>query len=139
MHEFNHSFVNPLTEKYRDKVELSKKLFEPIREFMTSKSYGEWKITLDEHIVRAVAARMMEMLFGKQVGAEWVIYEKKQGFVYIEPIIESLKRFESLRDSDGVTFAEYFPNLLSMLADLNPVNNFDTAAFNSIIDRVFNT
>ena len=139
LHEFNHSFVNPLTEKYRDKVELSKKLFEPIREFMTSKAYGEWKITLDEHIVRAVTARMMEMLFGKQVGAEWVIYEKKQGFVYIEPIIESLKRFESLRDSDGVTFAEYFPNLLSMLADLNPVNNFDTAAFNGIIDRVFNT
>ena len=139
LHEFNHSFVKPLTEKYRDKVELSKKLFEPIREFMTSKSYGEWKITLDEHIVRAVAARMMEMLFGKQVGAEWVIYEKKQGFVYIEPIIESLKRFESLRDSDGVTFAEYFPNLLSMLADLNPVNNFDTAALNGIIDRVFNT
>ena len=63
LHEFNHSFVNPLTEKYRDKVELSKKLFEPIREFMTSKAYGEWKITLDEHIVRAVTARMMEILF----------------------------------------------------------------------------
>lgn len=55
---------------------------------MTSKAYGEWKITLDEHIVRAVTARMMEMLFGKQVGAEWVIYEKNKALYILSRLLK---------------------------------------------------
>ena len=133
LHEFSHSFVNPLTEKYRDKVNLSEKLFEPIKNKMSNMAYTNWETSLNEHIIRAVIARITEIVYGEKSADNVINKEKSQGFIYVEPIIEKLKEFEKFRDADGITFAEYFPNILSVLEELKPSD----LVFNGNINQVF--
>ena len=119
-HEFSHSFVNPLTEKYIEQVNLSEKLFKPIEYAMSKQAYVNWEITLNEHIVRAFTARAIEIQYGKQACNDVVRNELQKGFVYIEHIIEMLREYEKERDTHGTTFAQYFPTLLSAIAKLEP-------------------
>ena len=119
-HEFGHSFVNPVTEKYSDKVETLNKLFEPIKETMSRQAYGEWKICVYEHIVRAVVVRLFELNFGFQESKPLLDNELSRGFIYIEPLIEKLKEFEIQRDKNNITFSEFYPELLNALESLLP-------------------
>ena len=133
LHEFNHSFVTPLIECFYDRVMSEDRLLDPIMGYMSSEAYISWDTVLNEHFVRAIAARMMGVLFGGQAESNWIQYEKNRKFVYIEPIVESLKNFEKFRDADGVTFAEYFPDMLSDVSRLEPVH----IPFDGCIDQVF--
>ena len=131
LHEFSHPFVNPLTDKYSDRVESLNKLFEPVKENI-SQAYRTWQICVNEHIVRAVVIRLVELYFESQsskflldefqiesTGSKFLLEnELRGGFIYIEPLIEKLKEFESQRDKNNVTFTEYYPELLNMLEGL---------------------
>ena len=117
-HEFGHSFVNSATDKYSDKVESLNKLFEPIKENMSRQAYSEWKICVYEHIIRAVVVRLFELNFGFQESKSILDNELGRGFIYIEPLIEKLKDFETQRDKNNITFTEYYPELLEVLDGL---------------------
>lgn len=134
LHEFSHSFVNPLTEKHTDQVKLSEKLLEPIKNTMSNQAYGNWETVLNEHIIRAFTARIVEISYGEQAANNLVNSEKQRGFVYIEPIIETLKEYEKERDTKGITFAQYFPTLLSALAKLNPVEMTFEGNINNVLN-----
>lgn len=58
-HEFSHSFVNPVTAKHIDEVNKYSKLYDPIADIMKSNAYPNWEICVNEHIVRAVTARLL--------------------------------------------------------------------------------
>lgn len=42
LHEFSHSFVNPITEKNIEEINKSSKLFAPIEEAMKGHAYSNW-------------------------------------------------------------------------------------------------
>ena len=117
-HEFSHSFVNPLTEKYADKVASLDQLFEPIKEQMSKQFYPEWESCLNEHIVRAITVRLAQLHLGAKQSKELLDSEISQHYIYIEPLIEKLKEFENQRDKNKITFTEYYPELLNMLESL---------------------
>jgi hypothetical protein len=65
-HEFGHSFVNPLTAKYSDRVESLNKLYEPIKEDMTNmaaygNAYGDWESCVNEHITLNPQAKILRI------------------------------------------------------------------------------
>jgi len=117
-HEFGHSFVNPLTKKHLDRVQSLDKLFEPIKEEMTKMAYVRWEDCVNEHIIRAIGVRLIELNFGYQEAKTLLEYELSQHFIYIEPLIEKLKEFEYQRDKYNITFTEFFPQLLGVFESL---------------------
>ena len=119
-HEFGHSFVNPVTAKYSDRL-VSDTLFEPIKNYMSRQGYNYWEICVNEHIIRAIHVRLYELHLGSQQSKVLLESELKQGFIYIEPLIEKLKEFENQRDKDNIAFSEFFPELLNMFDSLQKV------------------
>jgi len=114
-HEFGHSFVNPEVEKYTDRVASFDKMFDPIRNAMKRQATGDWETCVKEHIVRAVHIRLIEQYFGSKLSKNFLKFELKRGYIYIEPLLEKLKDFENKRDSNNITFSEFFPELINVM------------------------
>jgi hypothetical protein len=117
-HEFGHSFVNPLTEKYADKVMAVDKLFEPIKAEMSRQAYSQWNLCVNEHIIRAIHVRLQALHMGSQQSNGLLNMELNRRFIYIEPLVEKLKEFEKQRDNSNTTFSEFYPELLHVLDSL---------------------
>ena len=120
-HEFGHSFVNPVTEKYTDRVASSNKLYEPIKKMMSGQHYGNWITCVNEHIIRAIHIRLAELHLGYQQAKALLDNEIRSQFIYIEPLIEKLKDFEKQRDKEKITFTEFYPELLNVLDSLQTI------------------
>jgi hypothetical protein len=117
-HEWGHSFVNPLTEKYRDRVDASSKLLEPIAKKQAGLAYPYWYQSVNEHIIRAIHVRLLEFHSDSQQAKTMLNNELSMRFIYIEPLIEKLKDFEKQRDEKGITFTEYYPELINLFDSL---------------------
>lgn len=61
IHEFGHSFVNPVVDALPDSLfEQSASLFEPIRAAINEQGYNTWHVCVIEHFVRAVELVLSE-------------------------------------------------------------------------------
>lgn len=118
-HEFGHSFVNPLSESFKNRIKISEysSLFKPIKERMESEDYGNWETCVNEHIVRAVTARLTFINFGEQAGEDELRDQKSRGFVYIDPLCKKLEEYETRRDKYPV-LADFFPELLDVFKEI---------------------
>ena len=110
-HEFGHSFVNPLTAKNIKLVKKYSKLYKPVKEKMKKQAYGNWESTVNEHIIRAVTARLTYLNIGESEGDKQLEWEKERGFIYIDGLCEKLKKYEALK-TDYSSFAEFYPELI---------------------------
>ncbi len=121
-HEFSHSFVNYLTDKYSQRVEESELLFQPIKSAMNQQSCGSWKECINEHIVRAINIRIHQLNWDSTLWQKMLNEEKANQFIYIEPILDKLKEFETARDKSHITFTEFYPQILDMFDSLKTKN-----------------
>jgi len=117
-HEFGHSFVNPLTDKHSERVSALNSLFEPIKDVMARQAYGNWETVVNEHVIRAINIRLMYLHFGSEQSNAVLETELERGFIYIEPLIEKLKIFEQKRDKNGITFSQFYPELLTAFENM---------------------
>ncbi|MDR2145723.1 MAG: DUF4932 domain-containing protein, partial [Tannerella sp.] len=129
-HEYGHFFVNPLTEKHADRVSAQSQLFDPVKDAMSRQAYGNWTICLNEHIIRAINIRMMELNFDSQVATTLLNRELENGFIYIKPLIEKLKDFEKQRDEKNITFSDFYPELLDVPDSLQKVEHREQVNMN---------
>ncbi len=113
-HISGHSFANMDSDKYSEFAGPLTKLFEPISEIMREEAYDNWRTIVNEHVVRAVSIRLMDIYMGKEMAEERIKREKRLQFIYIEPLVEKLKEFEKLRDDKGITFTEFYPELIAV-------------------------
>jgi hypothetical protein len=109
-HEFGHSFVNRIVEGHYGELQNYSALFDPIREKMTKQAYGDWAISADEHIVRAVVARLTHREVGPEEAAAVVKAEVGKGFIYVPALCRRLEEYEKNRDK--------YPTLESFYARL---------------------
>lgn len=117
-HEFGHSFVNPLTEKYKDRIKASSKLFRLLENEVKNIAWGSWQNCIDEHIIRAVYIRLLTLYGRENEAKSQLIREKSFHYAYIEPLVEKLKQFENERETKNITFSGYYPTLLSVFDSL---------------------
>lgn len=115
LHEFGHSFVNPVVEQYPELLVQGSDRYEPIREKMMAQAYTSWNICVCEHFVRAAVIRLVETIRGPEAAENLIKYEERQYFGYIRPIVAKLREYEFLRDSTGISYADYVPELLKVL------------------------
>lgn len=101
IHEFGHSFVNPIVDKIpQEKVTKTDTLFQPIKEAMAKQGYNTWKVCLYEHFVRAGEV-VIARLSGDKEGSERLRLEyiKNRSFVYLPIIIAELERYSKSKDN----------------------------------------
>lgn len=118
IHEFCHSYINPLTSKYKTEINKYAKLFDPISGSMRSQAYGAWETCVNEHIVRACTVRYSYLKVSNEAGDDSVKYERQSSFFYVPALCESLKYYENNRDKYK-TFAEFYPELIKVFEDLS--------------------
>jgi len=122
-HEFGHSFVNPLTEKYSSKVFAYDKLFTPIRADMAKLNYKDLNTCVNELVIRAINVRLRELYISPVASRILLNKELENRFVYIQPVIEKLKEYEKQRDSRHITFSDFYPQLINLFDSLQNSDN----------------
>ncbi len=105
LHEFSHSFINDITEKYSVEINNSKKLYEPIKDKMQTQGYNNWQTCVNEHLVRTVVARLTLQLSGESYKNLIINKEINNGFIYIHKLDSLFENYENNRD--------VYPNLKS--------------------------
>ena len=118
VHEFAHSLINPLSNQHRDLVQGYSGRFDvALREAMLRQgAYDNWQTVVDEHVVRAVTARVAAKTRGSDAGAAAVADEVNRGFIYVPALIERLAPYEADRRV-WPDLNAYYPNLLEAFDD----------------------
>jgi hypothetical protein len=112
-HEFSHSFINPLTDAFEELAAGSEHRFEEIREAMAARGYTSWTTTINEHIIRAVTARLTERVYGPEAAREVLDRELAWGFVHVEDLCRELEVYEQQRVAYP-TIRDFYPRLLAV-------------------------
>ena len=74
-------------------------------------------IFLNEHIIRALEVRYVINMYDNHKWAQQIVeQEKENGFIYIEPIINSLCEYEQNRDY-YLTIDEFYPVIIDKIKE----------------------
>jgi len=99
IHEFNHSYINPLVDQYASQFENSvPKVFKTVKEQMKAKAYGSWKIMLYESLVRTGEIRYLAQ-YNPERSQKKIKEEKMNGFIWIDKLDSTLNAYEQNRST----------------------------------------
>ncbi len=114
LHEFNHSFVNDLTEMYKDAFrESAEKIHSILRSRSDNRAVNyPWKTMLDEALVRAAVIKYMKDHNFEQSKIDKEIKFQKEwwGFSWIDELVAELESYDRQRDIYP-TLDSYMPKL----------------------------
>jgi hypothetical protein len=118
LHEFSHSFVNPIVESNAENLKPSAPFFETIRRDMENQGCADWNACVAEQLVRAVSVRLTWIMLGPEAGADALNLEYMQGFRLVDAMAEKLKEYEDHRKKYR-TLADFFPEIVRKLDALD--------------------
>jgi len=109
IHEFNHPFIDKLTEKNK---ELFRESGEKISSGAITEAYSSWEVVLDETLVHASMIKYMKDHDFDQSEIEmWInLIKRTYGFFWIEELVEELENYDKQRDKYP-TLESYMPKL----------------------------
>ncbi|MEG0352217.1 MAG: DUF4932 domain-containing protein [Cellulosilyticaceae bacterium] len=137
LHEFDHSFINPLTQKYSEEINTYANLYFPIEAQMKQISYGVWETCVNEHLLRAIDANRIHKEGGDTLYQTAIKAEKTQGFFYIEALAEKMAEYENNRDLYK-DFETFYPEIIKVFETLSTQElgaDFYTIPFEGPINR----
>ena len=119
LHEFIHSYVNPLTDKYFEENPESRSemepLMAPIFEKMRTMAYGVLEAMINEHIIRAIECFIGERYYGMPAIKE-LERQEQIGFIYIKHVYELIEEYYAKRKK--VSFNEYHQKIMILFKRL---------------------
>jgi hypothetical protein len=110
-HEFSHPFVNPLTEKYWEKVRDYSENYLAIPSAARKSVCGDWQECINEFIIRSVTTQLAYNE-SEELGSELYQKEKAKGISYLDTVLISLRVYQEERDRYP-TFESFYPILLN--------------------------
>jgi len=117
VHEFCHSFANPVVKKYLDQLQpAGKKFFAVHGPAMRMRGYQKWESVMYETAVRACVACFVRHSFEPMYMDYYLKDEVKAGFVWTEDVGDFLKEFDNNRGKYP-TFESFFPEFVKFLND----------------------
>lgn len=120
IHEFNHSFCNPLVFKYLDQMEShSKKMFKCVKSVMEKQAYGLNRTMMCELLVRAgVIKYTMDNNPDDSIRYKIsIVRESLNGFYWIDAVYKALQQYDKQRDKHP-TLDSYMPEMVKMINSL---------------------
>jgi len=118
LHEWSHSFVNPLVDQNFNRFKESIDLFEPIKGMMRNQAYPNWRIALYEHIVRACEIHLRANLYEDFKKEKPLRFQEGKGFWYISFIDSLLDVYETQR-RQYPTFSKFVPVIATRLGQIS--------------------
>jgi len=116
MHEFCHSFANPIVDKYMAQLRpAGEKLF-ACAPAVRSQGYQKWESLMYETAVRACVGAFVRQKFEPVYTDYYLQGEVGSGFVWTEDMSNFLKQYEADRNKYP-TFESFFPQLVKYLND----------------------
>jgi len=111
IHEFCHSYVNPMVDKYESLLkEAGKKIFPYVAEAMRRQAYPDWKIMMYESLVRAGVVRYVHAVNGPGAAKKQTREEVKREFLWTENLANLLGEYENQR-SKYPDLDAFFPRI----------------------------
>jgi len=111
VHEFCHSYANPIVEHHLGELEPSgDTLFEQVAQKMRSQAYGNGQTLLKESLVRACVIRYQRRYDGDQAAQRAIQTEKQNGFLWMQELSDLLGQYETHRDQYP-TLEDFSPRL----------------------------
>jgi len=112
LHEFNHSFVNHLVEKYRSELQESGTIiFDKVKDEMNKQAYGNWKTMYDEALVRAAVIKYMkDHSYDKRTIENELNEQLSSSFLWTDELVKELDRYHTNRDR--------YPSLASFMPEI---------------------
>ncbi len=131
IHEFSHSFVNPLMSGQTAALRASgEPLFRAVQSQMRALAYTSWPTMLNESMVRASVIRYLLATDGPVAASNELSLQRGLGFVWMDELVRLLGEYESQR-SAYPTFASFLPRLVDYFDALAPRIDRVVAAFDS--------
>ncbi|MFT3676085.1 MAG: DUF4932 domain-containing protein [Chitinophagaceae bacterium] len=116
IHEFNHSFINPLLTKHENNTDLQKSmqtLLDTMRTEMEQQAYRNWHTVLNESLVRASVVRylMKNNATDQSVADEETIIQLNRGFLWMKDLVNLLGQYENNR-GQYPTIDAFYPAII---------------------------
>lgn len=121
IHEYNHSFCNPLIKANFTAMEpASIKIFKPLKNKLSSQAYAK-PITMEyENLVRACVIRYYQRNgVDENVLKRQVASEVANGFIWIDKLVDQLGVYEKNRDKYP-TLSDFMPEIVKLESTLSP-------------------
>ena len=117
LHEFNHSFVNPLLEKNEKAMqEVGQKLFQSSQSVMEKQHYDDWHIVINESLVRAaVIVYLYENGFNQFVSSMLNVETMQNGFPWMLDVVSALRYYSTHREQYP-TLNDFYPEIARFLS-----------------------
>ena len=117
VHEFCHSYANPLIERHLGKLKASgDALFEHVAERMRSQAYGSGHTLLCESLVRVCVVRYVRQYEGEEAAWRAIQTEKRNGFLWMPEMSDLLGEYEAHRERYP-TLEDFSPRLVAFFAE----------------------
>lgn len=118
LHEFGHSYVNPLTRENINLIYEYEYLFEPIKDSMRKQAYSTWENCVNEHIVRAITSRILFAMYGNEIAQSRIGMDIQRDFIYTGILYDKLTQYE-LERSRFPVLNDFYLYLLRSLKDID--------------------
>ena len=118
IHEFSHSFVNPLVERYETLIlDLEVKYFnDSLKKSAKNEGYSDWITVFDEILVRTNTILITKDNYGEVDANNLLEYELNAGFYLIPRILEIMTEYENNRQ-EYKTYDDFIPILIKKLKE----------------------
>ena len=113
VHEFNHSFVNRLTDLNEEALrENGESIFAKVKDVMAPQAYNNWKTVLNEALVRAAVIKYMkDHNFDSTIISRETGQQLSRGFIWIKDLVEELEKYDQNRNVYP-TLESYIPQII---------------------------
>jgi len=114
-HEVLHTVIDPITQSHKSVLEPLSGLYALMKGRAKDQYRGPqgWLHIIDEHVIRAMTARLTAVSFGEAAGSEKLVYEKSQGFALIGMVHQALLEYEADRKKFP-TFRDFYPRIVEV-------------------------
>jgi hypothetical protein len=114
LHEFSHSFLEPLLDKHAGLLEEHAYIHDMVKEGMAQEGYVSWDRVFIENLIRAIQARLAGGAFGEKFTAKILQEEIEAGYQLVPVFDKILDAYEKDR-ARYPTFDDFMPELFARL------------------------
>jgi hypothetical protein len=120
IHEFNHSFINPLVEAHFKEFQGLQAVYDAVGTKTKHNAYGDTKVMVQESLVRACVVLYLKENGSTEVEVHnQIAEEEKKGFIWMPDLVALLQTYSSQR-SQYRTLASFMPQIESFFGALGP-------------------
>lgn len=120
IHEFNHSFINPLVNEHEDEFVSAEQVYKTVADKMRASAYVSPKVMIQESLVRAAVVLYFESHGHNSRETTGMIHsEQANGFLWMDNLCGLLRQYTAQRGKYP-TFSSFMPAVVQFYRELPP-------------------